>query len=184
MSVKLTMQRTDMANIKFENLFWKSNASFLIAKFLIRIMNEAFNELEDAGQPLNPHKRFSGYYFVAWKLTVSKYGLLWALFVSDTWLTLTLPVSPYPEQCPPDLLSLILIVTSTVLKASTQRGVQQFMHPVHRWYSVDHLDLNRKRLNNTFYMDLKSDVDRRVHQRSVDYKWNVHEDLSFGVKSK
>ena len=39
------------------------------------------------------------------------------------------------------------------LKATTQRGVRQAIHPLHRRYRVDHLDLNRKRLNDTFYMD-------------------------------
>ena len=39
------------------------------------------------------------------------------------------------------------------LKATTQRGVRQAIHPLHRRYRVDHLNLNRKRLNDTFYMD-------------------------------
>lgn len=39
------------------------------------------------------------------------------------------------------------------LKATTQRGVRQAVHPLHRRYRVDHLNLNRKRLNDTFYMD-------------------------------
>jgi hypothetical protein len=32
----------------------------------------------------------------------------------------------------------------TTLKATTQRGVQQSMHPLLRRYLVDHLNLNRK----------------------------------------
>jgi hypothetical protein len=39
------------------------------------------------------------------------------------------------------------------LKATTQRGVRQAMHPLHRRYRVDHLNLNRRRLNDIFYMD-------------------------------
>ena len=39
------------------------------------------------------------------------------------------------------------------LKATTQRGVRQAMHPLNRRYRVDHLNLTRRRLNDTFYMD-------------------------------
>ena len=39
------------------------------------------------------------------------------------------------------------------LKATTQRGVRHAMHPLHRRYRVDHLNLNRKRLKDSFYMD-------------------------------
>jgi hypothetical protein len=39
------------------------------------------------------------------------------------------------------------------LKATTQRGVRQSLHPLNRRYRVDHLNLNRKRLSDTFYMD-------------------------------
>ncbi|KAI2497134.1 hypothetical protein MHU86_17395 [Fragilaria crotonensis] len=39
------------------------------------------------------------------------------------------------------------------LKATTQRGVRQSLHPLNHCYRVDHLNLNRKRLNDTFYMD-------------------------------
>ena len=39
------------------------------------------------------------------------------------------------------------------LKATTQRGTRQAMHPLNRRYRVDHLNLNHKRLNDTFYMD-------------------------------
>ncbi|KAI2499224.1 Reverse transcriptase (RNA-dependent DNA polymerase) [Fragilaria crotonensis] len=39
------------------------------------------------------------------------------------------------------------------LKATTQRGIRQAMHPLNRRYRVDHLNLNRRRLNDTFYMD-------------------------------
>jgi hypothetical protein len=38
-------------------------------------------------------------------------------------------------------------------KATTQRGVWQLLHPLNRRYRVDHLNLNRRRLINTFYMD-------------------------------
>ena len=39
------------------------------------------------------------------------------------------------------------------LKATTQRRVCQAVHPLHRRYRVGHLNLNRKWLNDTFYMD-------------------------------
>ena len=39
------------------------------------------------------------------------------------------------------------------LKSTTQRGVRQSLHPLHRRYRVDHLDLHRKRLQETFYTD-------------------------------
>ncbi|KAI2490038.1 Reverse transcriptase (RNA-dependent DNA polymerase) [Fragilaria crotonensis] len=39
------------------------------------------------------------------------------------------------------------------LKTTTQRGVRQSIHPLHRRYRVDHLNLHRRRLNDTFYMD-------------------------------
>ena len=39
------------------------------------------------------------------------------------------------------------------LKSTTQRGVRQALHPLNRRYRVDHLNLNRKRLHDTFYMD-------------------------------
>jgi hypothetical protein len=39
------------------------------------------------------------------------------------------------------------------LKATTQRGVRQSLHPLHRRYRVDHLDLHRKRLREAFYTD-------------------------------
>ena len=45
------MRRAASANAKLETLFWKSEASFSFEKFLTR-MNEAFRELQDAGQPL------------------------------------------------------------------------------------------------------------------------------------
>jgi hypothetical protein len=45
------MRRAASATAKLETLFWKSEASFSFEKFLTR-MNEAFKELEDAGQPL------------------------------------------------------------------------------------------------------------------------------------
>lgn len=45
------MRRAAAANAKLETLFWKSEASFSFEKYLTRL-NEAFKELEDAGQPL------------------------------------------------------------------------------------------------------------------------------------
>jgi len=45
------MRRTASANAKLGALFWKSEASFLFEKYLTR-MNEAFKELDDAGQPM------------------------------------------------------------------------------------------------------------------------------------
>ena len=39
------------------------------------------------------------------------------------------------------------------LKATTQRGVRQSIHPLHRRYRVDHLHLHQHRLKDTFYMD-------------------------------
>jgi hypothetical protein len=39
------------------------------------------------------------------------------------------------------------------LKVTTQRGIRQAIHPLHRRYRVDHLNLNCKRLNDTFYAD-------------------------------
>jgi hypothetical protein len=50
------MRRAASANAKLESLFWKSEASFSFEKFLTR-MNEAFKELEDAGQPLYPAQK-------------------------------------------------------------------------------------------------------------------------------
>ena len=39
------------------------------------------------------------------------------------------------------------------LKTTTQRGVRQAIHPLHRRYRVNHMDLHRRRLHDTFYMD-------------------------------
>lgn len=50
------MRRAAAANAKLESLFWKNEASFSFEKFLTR-MNEAFKELEDAGQPLYPQQK-------------------------------------------------------------------------------------------------------------------------------
>ena len=50
------MGRAAAANAKLEALFWKSEASFPFEKYLTR-MNEAFQELEDAGQPLYPAQK-------------------------------------------------------------------------------------------------------------------------------
>jgi hypothetical protein len=44
------MRRAASANAKLDALFWKSEAVFPFEKYLTRI-NEAFKELEDAGQP-------------------------------------------------------------------------------------------------------------------------------------
>ena len=45
------MRRAGAAHAKLETLFWKSEASFLFEEYLTRL-NEAFKELEDAGQAL------------------------------------------------------------------------------------------------------------------------------------
>jgi hypothetical protein len=45
------MGRAASANAKLDALFWKSEAAFPFEKYLTR-MNEAFKELEDAGQPM------------------------------------------------------------------------------------------------------------------------------------
>ena len=39
------------------------------------------------------------------------------------------------------------------LKATTQCGVRHAVHPLHRRYRVDHLNLHRRRLRDVFYMD-------------------------------
>ena len=39
------------------------------------------------------------------------------------------------------------------LKTTTQRGIRHAIFPLHRRYRVDHLNLHRKRLYDTFYMD-------------------------------
>ncbi len=39
------------------------------------------------------------------------------------------------------------------LRTMTQRGVRYAIHPLFRRYRVDHLDLHRRRLADTFYMD-------------------------------
>jgi hypothetical protein len=46
-----------------------------------------------------------------------------------------------------------LETTHQTLKSTTQRGVCQSLHPLHRRYPVDHLDLHRKLLQETFYTD-------------------------------
>jgi hypothetical protein len=49
-------RRAAGARAKLESLFWKNESSFPFEKFLTR-MNEAFMELEDAGQPLFPQQK-------------------------------------------------------------------------------------------------------------------------------
>ena len=39
------------------------------------------------------------------------------------------------------------------LKTTTQRGIRHAIHPLHRRYRVDHLNLHRRRLRDVFYMD-------------------------------
>ena len=39
------------------------------------------------------------------------------------------------------------------LQVTTQRGIRHAVHPLHRRYRVDHMQLNRKRLNAQFYTD-------------------------------
>jgi hypothetical protein len=59
------MRRAAIANAKLEALFWKTEASYPFEKYLTR-MNEAFKELEDAGQPLYPAQK------VSWLLRTNK----------------------------------------------------------------------------------------------------------------
>ncbi len=39
------------------------------------------------------------------------------------------------------------------LKTTTQRSDHQTIHPLYRQYCVDHINLHRRRLDDTFYMD-------------------------------
>ena len=39
------------------------------------------------------------------------------------------------------------------LKTTTQRSDHQTIHPLYRQYRVDHINLHRRRLDDTFYMD-------------------------------
>lgn len=39
------------------------------------------------------------------------------------------------------------------LKSTTQHGVRQAVHPLRRMYRVDHIDINCRRIRDTFYMD-------------------------------
>jgi hypothetical protein len=39
------------------------------------------------------------------------------------------------------------------LKTTTQNGIRHAIHPLTRRYRVDHLNLNQRRLNDTFYTD-------------------------------
>jgi hypothetical protein len=39
------------------------------------------------------------------------------------------------------------------LKSTTQYGVRQAIHPLRRMYRVDHIDINCRRIRDTFYMD-------------------------------
>ena len=39
------------------------------------------------------------------------------------------------------------------LQVTTQRGIRTALHPLHRRYRVDHLHLNRRRLNGDWYTD-------------------------------
>ncbi len=40
-----------------------------------------------------------------------------------------------------------------ILKTTTQCGVRQTIHPLHRQYRVDHLNLHCRQIDDTFYMD-------------------------------
>jgi hypothetical protein len=58
------------------------------------------------------------------------------------------------------------------LKTTSQRGVRHSIHPLHRRYRVDHLNLHRRRLQDTFYMDtlfsnVKSLGGTHVHSSSL-----------------
>jgi hypothetical protein len=52
------------------------------------------------------------------------------------------------------------------LKVTTQRGIQQALHLLHQRYRVDHLNLNCKRINDTFYTDTLFSKDEIA-------KWNA-----------
>jgi hypothetical protein len=71
------------------------------------------------------------------------------------------------------------------LKATTQRGVRQSMHPLTHRYRVDHLNLHRRRLNDTFYMDtLFSKVTSLAGFicAQLIYERNIYSGLSHGVQ--
>lgn len=51
------------------------------------------------------------------------------------------------------LLHCGLDTATKTLKKTTQIGIRHALHPLHRRYRVDHLDLSRRRLNATFYTD-------------------------------
>ena len=51
------------------------------------------------------------------------------------------------------LLHCGLDTAQRTLKRTTQRGIRHALHPLQRRYRVDHLMLNRRRLNDTFYTD-------------------------------
>ena len=46
-----------------------------------------------------------------------------------------------------------LETAQNTLKKTTQRNVRHALHPLHQRYRVDHLNLNRRRLNTTMYTD-------------------------------
>ncbi|KAI2501857.1 Reverse transcriptase (RNA-dependent DNA polymerase) [Fragilaria crotonensis] len=74
------MRRAASANAKLEALFWKSEAAFPFEKYLTR-MNEAFKELEDAGQPMYEQQRYSSF-FAAYVVTIFRFRRLWEF---DEW---------------------------------------------------------------------------------------------------
>jgi hypothetical protein len=39
------------------------------------------------------------------------------------------------------------------LQSTTQHGVRQAIHPLRQMYRVDHIDINCRRMRDTFYMD-------------------------------
>ncbi|KAI2494562.1 hypothetical protein MHU86_19977 [Fragilaria crotonensis] len=90
------MRRAASANAKLEALFWKSEAAFPFEKYLTR-MNEAFKELEDAGQPMYEQQRYSSF-FAAYVVTIFRFRRLWELYVISTWLILMPRVSHFPER--------------------------------------------------------------------------------------
>ena len=43
--------------------------------------------------------------------------------------------------------------TKQMLKATTQKGIRTAVHPIHRRYQVDHIDLYSLRLVGKWYLD-------------------------------
>ena len=50
-------------------------------------------------------------------------------------------------------LNIGLDKAKTMLKVTTQKGIRTAVHPIHRRYRVDHLDLHSTRLKGKWYVD-------------------------------